>query len=120
MLLAARVLTGAFGGILGGLALAIIADVFPEERRGRATGVLMSAFAVASVVGVPTGIYLGSELGWHVPFLVLAGLGLPVFFVGLRVSAAAARPPSSRVSFSPLAPDPRNLQPSESPASPSL
>jgi len=85
MLLSARVLTGAFGGILGGLALAIIADVFPEERRGRATGVLMSAFAVASVVGVPAGLYVGTEFGWHVPFLILAGLGLPVLFVGLRV-----------------------------------
>ena len=44
VLLASRGLTGAFGGILGGLALAIVADVFPEERRGRATGILMSAF----------------------------------------------------------------------------
>ncbi len=84
MLLAARLLTGAFGGLLGGLALAIIADVFPEERRGRATGILMSAFAAASVLGVPAGIYLGGELGWHVPFLVLAVLGLPVFIIGLR------------------------------------
>ncbi len=90
MLLVARILTGAFGGILGGLALAIIADVFPEERRGRATGILMSAFAVASVLGVPAGIYLGGELGWQVPFLVLAALGLPVLAVGiLRVAAAA-------------------------------
>ena len=37
-LLAARALTGAFGGILGGLGLTIVADVFPEEQRGRATG----------------------------------------------------------------------------------
>ena len=85
MLLSARVITGAFGGILGGLALAIIADVFPEERRGRATGVLMSAFAVASVIGVPAGIYLGGRLGWHVPFLVLAVLGFPVLLAALRV-----------------------------------
>jgi len=85
MLLAARLLTGAFGGILGGMALAIVADVFPEERRGRATGVLMSAFAVASVIGVPSGIYLGGELGWHVPFLVLAALGLPVLLAGFFV-----------------------------------
>jgi MFS transporter, DHA1 family, inner membrane transport protein len=85
MLLGARVLTGAFGGILGGMALAIIGDVFPEERRGRATGILMSAFAVASVVGVPAGLYMGTRWGWHVPFLILAGLGLPVLFIGLRV-----------------------------------
>ncbi len=84
-LLAARVLTGAFGGILGGMSLAIIGDVFPEERRGRATGILMSAFAIASVVGVPIGLYLGTSYGWNVPFVILAALGLPVLLAGLRV-----------------------------------
>lgn len=78
LLVAARCLTGAFGGVLGGLSYAIVADVFPEERRGRATGLLMSAFAVASVVGVPSGIALGNRYGWRVPFLVLAALGLPL------------------------------------------
>ncbi len=80
-LLAARVVTGAFGGILGGMAMAIIGDVFPEERRGRATGSLMSAFALASVVGVPIGIFLGTHYGWHIPFVALAVLGLPVLFL---------------------------------------
>ena len=58
-LLAARVLTGAFGGVLGGLAMAVGGDVFPESRRGAATGTLMSAFALASVAGVPAGLALG-------------------------------------------------------------
>jgi predicted MFS family arabinose efflux permease len=88
LLVAARCLTGAFGGVLGGLSYAIVADVFPEERRGRATGLLMSAFAVASVVGVPIGIALGNRYGWGVPFLVLAALGLPL--VGM---AAWTMPP---------------------------
>jgi predicted MFS family arabinose efflux permease len=65
------------------MALAIVGDVFPEARRGRATGVLMSAFAVASVFGVPVGLYLGTKLGWNVPFLILAALGTPVFVVSL-------------------------------------
>jgi len=84
-LLFARIVTGAFGGILGGMALAIIGDVFPDERRGRATGVLMSAFALASVVGVPICIEIGTRFGWHVPFLVLAAVGLPFLLLGLRV-----------------------------------
>jgi MFS transporter, DHA1 family, inner membrane transport protein len=78
-LVLARVLTGAFGGILGGLALAIIGDVFPEERRGRATGALMSGFALASVAGVPFGLYLGTHFGWHVPFILLGIVGCPVW-----------------------------------------
>lgn len=83
-LLAARFVTGAFGGILGGMAMAIIGDIFPEERRGRATASLMTAFALASVFGVPIGLVLGLRFGWHAPFLVLAVLGLPVLFVAAR------------------------------------
>lgn len=81
LLLAARCVTGAFGGLLGGLSLAIVADVFPPDRRGRATSTLMLAFAVASVAGVPLGIALGTRLGWQAPFFVLTLLGLPL--VGL-------------------------------------
>ena len=87
-LVAARILTGAFGGVLGGMAMAIVGDVFPDERRGRATGILMSAFALASVAGVPIGLHLGTSHGWHVPFVVLAALGCPVF-----AAAAAVLPP---------------------------
>jgi predicted MFS family arabinose efflux permease len=102
-LVAARLATGAFGGILGGMAMAIIGDVFPEERRGRATGALMSAFALASIAGVPLGIYLGTQFGWHIPFLLLAALGCPVLAL-----AAVALPPlrghiASAASVHPLA-----------------
>jgi predicted MFS family arabinose efflux permease len=76
LLALARVVTGAFGGILGGVSMAIIGDVFPEERRGRATGSLMTGFALASVAGVPIGLYFGTSYGWHVPFIALAVGGL--------------------------------------------
>jgi len=81
MLVLARIVTGAFGGILGGLSMAIIGDVFPDERRGRATGALMTGFALASVVGVPFGIRLGTEYGWHMPFIALAIAGSPALFL---------------------------------------
>ncbi len=87
-LVVARLATGAFGGILGGMAMAIIGDVFPEERRGRATGALMSGFALASVLGVPFGLFLGTRLGWHAPFILLAALGTPILVV-----AAMTLPP---------------------------
>jgi predicted MFS family arabinose efflux permease len=70
------------------MAMAIIGDVFPDERRGRATGALMSAFSLASVAGIPFGLYMGTTFGWHVPFLMLAALGCPVLAV-----AALTLPP---------------------------
>jgi predicted MFS family arabinose efflux permease len=87
------------------MALAIIGDVFPEQRRGTATAALMSAFALASVVGVPFGLYVGTHRGWHAPFLLLAVLGCPVLAVALRalpplrghLGKAAADHPLARV-----------------------
>ena len=84
-LLAARGLTGVFGGILGGMSMTIIGDVFPENRRGAATGVLMMSFSMASVLGVPIGLTLGQTYGWHTPFLVLAGLCVPFFLLAAWV-----------------------------------
>jgi predicted MFS family arabinose efflux permease len=78
LLLAARTVAGAFGGIAAAVVLAIVGDVFADARRGTATGVIMSAFSVASVAGVPFGLYLADELGWQAPFLVLGGLSAAV------------------------------------------
>ena len=80
-LVAARTATGGFGGILGGMAMTIIGDVFPDERRGRATGSLMTGFALASVAGVPLGLFLGTNFGWHVPFLALVLGGIPLLIL---------------------------------------
>lgn len=78
--LMARSFTGAFGGILSALVLAIVGDAFPFERRGRAMGTVMTAFSMASIVGVPAGLYLTAELGWRAPFLAV---GIVAAFIWL-------------------------------------
>ena len=75
-LLVARVIAGSFGGTLGGLILSIIGDLFPPEKRGRATGVVMSAFSIASVIGIPIGLFLASMLNWRIPFFGVALLAV--------------------------------------------
>lgn len=87
-LLAARVIAGLFGGPATSLALAIIADLVPVERRGRALGAVMGAFSVASIVGVPAALKMAELGSWHTPFFVVAGLGLVVV-----VGAIFALPP---------------------------
>lgn len=86
-LLIARFATGLFGGVLGAIILAIVSDAIPFERRGQAMGFIMAAFSLASVAGVPFGIFIATHskqysfLGWHAPFLLLAILGIPVYFL---------------------------------------
>jgi predicted MFS family arabinose efflux permease len=81
LLVLARALAGAFGGVTGALILAIVGDVVPEERRGAAMGMVMSAFSLASIGGVPCGLYLASAFNWHVPFFALAGLSAVILAV---------------------------------------
>ena len=74
LLTLARSLAGAFGGIIGAVVMAIVGDAFPEARRGAATGVIMSSFSIASIAGVPFGLYLAHLLSWQTPFFMLAAL----------------------------------------------
>lgn len=71
----ARILAGAFGGPATAIALAIVTDQVPLSRRGRAMGVVMSAFAVASVVGVPLGLEIARLAGWRMVFFLVALFG---------------------------------------------
>jgi predicted MFS family arabinose efflux permease len=87
-LVAMRMLAGVFGGTAETLAFTIVSDAVAPERRGRAIGALLSAFAVASVLGVPAGLELARVGGWRAPFFTLAVLG-----AGVTAAAMAMLPP---------------------------
>jgi predicted MFS family arabinose efflux permease len=70
-LLAARIVTGLFGGVIGAISLAIVADLFALEVRGRAMGIVQTAFAASQVMGIPLGVFLSNLWGWHAPFLMI-------------------------------------------------
>ncbi len=77
-LLAARVVAGFFGGPATSAMLAIVSDVISPERRGRALGMVMASFSIASILGVPLGLELARLGGWTMPFWVVGALGLVV------------------------------------------
>lgn len=81
VLLMARSLAGAFGGVLGALILSIVSDAIPLERRAHGIGVVMASFGVASVFGVPFGLFLASQFSWHAPFLFLGGLAIIILLL---------------------------------------
>jgi predicted MFS family arabinose efflux permease len=80
-LMAARVASGFFGGVLMALSQTIVAEVVPFERRGRAMSLVMTSFSVATVAGVPLALFLVSHFNWHAPFLAIAAM-VTVFAFG--------------------------------------
>lgn len=78
ILMGARIFTGIFGGLIGAQVMAIIADLFAYERRGVATGVVMSSFAVAATLGIPFSIYLSEVFSWQAPFLLVGIIGIAI------------------------------------------
>jgi predicted MFS family arabinose efflux permease len=70
-LLAARTVSGAFGGVAGAAVYSIIGDVIPEHRRGTAMGIVMTAFPVSAVAGVPLGLALANWFDWRAPFVFI-------------------------------------------------
>lgn len=87
LLLVARALAGAFGGILGAMVQTMIADVVPFERRGQAMGTVMAAFSLSTVAGVPLGLFLANHielLGWRAPFFFIVLLSIAILFLAYR------------------------------------
>jgi len=84
LLLVARFAAGACGGVAGSVVSAMVGDLVPPERRGRAMGVVMSAFPLASVLGIPTGLWLAGRYEWHAPFFLLSGLSAVILVCALR------------------------------------
>ena len=83
-LLGARIVTGVFGGVVGSVSMAIIADLFPLALRGRVMGTIQTSFAASQVMGLPLGVFLSNHWGWHAPFIMILAVGVPV---GLLIAA---------------------------------
>ncbi|MFB8777770.1 MFS transporter [Streptomyces broussonetiae] len=76
VLLAARALVGVCIGGVWAVAAGLAVRLVPPAAAGRATAVIFSGVAVASVLGVPAGTFLGAVAGWRWAFAAPAALAL--------------------------------------------
>ncbi len=81
-LLIARIITGVFGGVVGSIGMAIMTDTFSFHQRGRVMGFISMAFAGSQILGVPIGLVLANQWGWHSTFFMVAGLA---FLIAITV-----------------------------------
>lgn len=86
MLLAARIVTGLFGGVIGAISMAIIADLFALNQRGRVMGFVQMAFAGSQIMGIPISLYLATRYNWHVVFFMIVVFAIVIgVFIVLRM-----------------------------------
>src|ERR1700682_134778 len=76
LLVGARIITGLFGGVIGSIAMAIVADLVDLQHRGRVMGFVQMGFGASQVLGIPVGLYLANSWGWHAPFLWVAAMAM--------------------------------------------
>jgi DHA1 family inner membrane transport protein len=85
MLLLSRAFAGLTGGVMSAMVMSIIGDLIPANRRGAATGIVMTSFSIAAIAGVPTGVMMAAHEGWQSPFYLLVVLSLLIWLAAARV-----------------------------------
>ena len=83
MLIAARIVTGLFGGVIGSISMAIVADLFLMEQRGRVMGFMQMGFGASQILGIPISLFLANAFGWQSPFLMIVGLAFIIWILVL-------------------------------------
>ncbi|MCW3467299.1 MFS transporter [Chitinophaga nivalis] len=81
LLVAARIITGLFGGVIGSISMAIVADLFVITQRGRVMGYMQMGFGASQVLGIPIGLYLANLWGWESPFFMIVGIALIIMLM---------------------------------------
>jgi predicted MFS family arabinose efflux permease len=91
MLVAARIITGLFGGVIGSISMAIVTDLFTIEQRGRVMGFMQMGFGASQVLGIPIGLYMANLWGWESPFFLVVGVAaILMLLIWLRLQPITA------------------------------
>ncbi len=86
LLIAARIITGLFGGVIGSISMAIITDLFDIHHRGRVMGFVQMGFGASQVLGIPISLYLANIWGWQSPFMMVAVMAIVVaLLIGMKL-----------------------------------
>jgi predicted MFS family arabinose efflux permease len=94
----ARIAAGCLGGVYSPLAAATAAAGVPGNRRGRALAIILGGTSLATLAGVPVGIWISHLTSWRASFLFVAGLaviacaGIVVFVRGAFAEAGGGMP----------------------------
>lgn len=79
-LVMARIFTGIFGGVMSSISMAIVADIFSLDQRGRVMGFMQMGFGLSQILGIPISLYIAAKYNWQMPFYFIVALSLFMMF----------------------------------------
>jgi len=91
-LMLARALTGLAAGTLSTCSVTFAADWFAYNVRGRAIGLISSAYFAAPILGVPIAAQIADRFGWRRAFLFFAALAVVATLATLRLPRERLNP----------------------------
>ncbi|MDR3677913.1 MAG: MFS transporter [Acidobacteriota bacterium] len=94
-LMLARALTGLAAGTLSTCSITFAADWFAYNVRGRAIGLISSAYFAAPILGVPIAAQIADHFGWRRAFLFFGGLAVVTTVATLRLPRERLNPQPS-------------------------
>jgi len=75
-LMTARVVTSFAHGAFFGIGAVVAASLVGEDKRASAVALMFTGLALANVLGVPFGTFIGQALGWRAAFWAVAATGI--------------------------------------------
>jgi EmrB/QacA subfamily drug resistance transporter len=90
VLIASRAVQAIGGSLMFANSGALIAAVFPPERRGRAFGYFVFGWSVGAILGILLGGVITTELGWRYIFFINIPIGIVAVALGLRTMPKSA------------------------------
>ncbi len=98
-LLGARAFTGLAAGCISTCAIAFAGDWFAYSVRGKAIGLISSAYFAAPILGVPLAAQIADRFGWREAFLFFAALALVAALLSTTLPEEQRRPRSASGKF---------------------
>lgn len=89
LLVGFRAMQGLFGGATFPLAIGIIADTYPIERRAQGFVIVPTTYAVAAVMGPLVGGFIAQNIGWRMIFFI----NIPIVITAITLLTSSYRAP---------------------------
>ncbi|MFB9325931.1 MFS transporter [Paenibacillus aurantiacus] len=84
VVMAARLVTALAHGTFFGVGSVIAASLVRPEKKAGAVSIMMAGLAIANIIGVPLGTFIGQHLGWRASFGSVAIMGV-ISLIGIMI-----------------------------------